>query len=239
MQAVQQDTQTIPIVAIGLRAGDSGASGLAGTIARPNGNVTGFPILYGSMGGKWIELLKEIAPHIARVALISDPDVTAPTDLAQQTPEANYAGAVEIAARALGIRVINSQFRDATELKREIDTFASQPNGGVIVSPSVATATRDNRQALLSLASQYELPAIHWDRAYPLEGGLMSYGSDMIDLHRRSAAYVDRILRGANVSDLPVQYPTKFQLLINSKTAAALGLAIPPKLLAIADEVIE
>jgi putative ABC transport system substrate-binding protein len=239
MQAMQRETQTIPIVAVGLRAGDSGASALPGTIARPNGNVTGFPILYGSIGGKWLELLKELAPDIDRVALISAPDVTAPPDLAAHSPTASYTRTIEAAAQAMGVKVIDLPFRDTRELTRKMIAFAAEPNGGVIITPSVATATRDNREALLSLASQHRLPVIHWDRAYPLEGGLMSYGSDMIDLHRRSAAYVDRMLRGAKVNDLPVQYPTKFELLINGKTVKALGLTIPRSLLTTADEVIE
>jgi putative ABC transport system substrate-binding protein len=238
-QAVQRETMTIPIVAVGLRAGDSGASALAGSIARPKGNVTGFPILYGSIGGKWLELLKELAPHVARVALIMNPDVTAPLDSMEPAQSTTYATSIEAAAQALGVKAINSPFRDPAELQRTIDAFAVEPNGGLIVSPSIATGTRDNRQLILSLAAQHGLPTIHWDKAYPVEGGLMSYGSDMVDLHRRSASYVDRILRGAKVSDLPVQYPTKFELIINLKTAKALGLTIPQSLRATADEVIE
>jgi putative tryptophan/tyrosine transport system substrate-binding protein len=238
LQAVQRETGTIPIVAVGLRAGDSGASALAGSIARPKGNVTGFPILYGSIGGKWLELLKAVAPRVARVALIINPDVTAPLELTEPA-KSTYAASIEAAAQALGVKAINLPFRDATELKRAIDDFAAEPNGGLIVSPSVATGTRDNRQLILSLATQHGLPTIHWDKAYPVEGGLMSYGSDMVDLHRRSASYVDRILRGAKVGDLPVQYPTKFDLVINPKTAKALGLTIPQSLIATADIVIE
>lgn len=238
LQAVQRQTMTIPIVAVGLRAGDSGASALAGSIARPKGNVTGFPILYGSIGGKWLELLKAVAPRVATVALIINPDVTAPLELTEPT-QSTYSASIEAAAQALGVKAINLPFRDAVELKRAIDDFAAEPNGGLIVSPSVATGTRDNRQLILSLATQHWLPTIHWDKAYPVEGGLMSYGSDMVDLHRRSASYVDRILRGAKVSDLPVQYPTRFELVINSKSAKALGLTIPQSLIATADTMIE
>jgi putative ABC transport system substrate-binding protein len=238
LQAVQRETVTIPIVAVGLRAGDSGASALAGSIARPKGNVTGFPILYGSIGGKWLELLKAVAPRVARVALIINPDVTASLDLTEPA-QSTYAASIEAAAQALGVKAINLPFRDALELKRAIDDFAAEPNGGLIVSPSVATGTRDNRQLILSLATQHGLPTIHWDKAYPVDGGLMSYGSDMVDLHRRSAAYVDRILHGAKVSDLPVQYPTRFELVINRKTTKALGLTIPQSLIATADTVIE
>jgi putative ABC transport system substrate-binding protein len=238
LQAMQRETVTIPIVAVGLRAGDSGASALVGSIARPKGNVTGFPILYGSIGGKWLELLKAVAPRVARVALIINPDATAPLELTEPA-QSTYAASIEAAAQALGVSAIKSPFRDAIELKRAIDDFAAEPNGGLIVSPSVATGTRDNRQLILSLATLHALPTVHWDKAYPAEGGLMSYGSDMVDLHRRSASYVDRILRGAKVGDLPVQYPTKFELIINGKTAKALGLTIPQSLIATADIVIE
>ena len=237
-QAVQRETVTISIVAVGLRAGDSGASALAGSIARPEGNVTGFPILFGSIGGKWLELLKAVAPRVARVALIINPDVTASLDLTKPA-QSTYAGSIEVAAQTLGVRAINTPFRNATELRRAIDAFAAEPDGGLIISPSIATGTRDNRQLILSLAAEHRLPTIHWDKAYPVEGGLMSYGSDMIDLHRRSASYVDRILRGAKVSELPVQYPTKFELVINLKTAKALGLTIPQDIQATADEMIE
>lgn len=237
-QAVQRVTVTIPIVAVGLRAGDSGASALDGSIARPAGNVTGFAILFGSIGGKWLELLKALAPRVARVALIVNPDVTASLDLTKPA-QSTYAASIEAAAQTLGVRAINTPFRNATELQRAIDAFAVEPNGGLIISPSIATGTRDNRQLILSLAAQHGLPTIHWDKAYPVEGGLMSYGSDMIDLHRRSVSYVDRILHGAKVSDLPVQYPTKFELVINRNAAKALGLTIPQSLIATADTVIE
>jgi putative ABC transport system substrate-binding protein len=153
--------------------------------------------------------------------------------------QSTYAASIESAAQALGVRAIISSFRDVAELKRAFDTFAAEPNGGLIISPSIATGTHDNRQLILSLAAEHGLPTIHWDKAYPVEGGLMSYGSDMVDLHRRSASYVDRILRGAKASDLPVQYPTKFELVINRKAAKALGLTIPQSLIATADTVIE
>jgi putative tryptophan/tyrosine transport system substrate-binding protein len=169
-QAMQRVTLTIPIVAVGLRAGDSGASALAGSIARPEGNITGFPILFGSIGGKWLELLKSVAPRFTRVALIINPDVTASLDLTAPA-QSTYAASIEAASQALGVTAINSPFRDVTELKRAIDAFAAEPNGGLIISPSIATGTRDNRKLILSLATEHGLPQSTGTRPIPLRAG--------------------------------------------------------------------
>jgi ABC-type uncharacterized transport system substrate-binding protein len=226
-RAAQQLTRTIPIVFAGpsLAVGENEA--------RPTGNVTGFPILYPSIAGKWVELLKEVDARISRIALIDSPN-TLPT-----ATGSSYIRSIEQAAPALAVKAIEAPFHSSTELERAIDAFAAQPNGGVIVLPSAATSIRENRDLIRRLAAQYRLPAIHWDNSYPAEGGLMSYGSDFEELHRRAASYVDRILRGAKVSELPVERPTKFELIINLKAARAIGLEVPPALLALADEVIE
>jgi putative tryptophan/tyrosine transport system substrate-binding protein len=218
--AVREATATIPIISVNAGLREINA-------ARPGGNVTGFEGLYGSIAGKWVELLKEAAPRVERIVVVFS------------GPFATYQPSIEAAAQALSVSLVSMPFRDAAELERAASAFAAEPNGGLVVMPSATTATRDNRQTILLLAAGNRLPVIHWDRPYPAEGGLMSYGSDFGDLFPRAAAYIDRILRGARISDLPVQYPTKFRLAINLKTAKALGLTIPPQLLALADEVIE
>jgi putative tryptophan/tyrosine transport system substrate-binding protein len=222
-RAMQQETHTIPIVGVPVPVN------MVRNIARPEGNITGFPILYPSIGSKWVELIKEVAPHLNRIALLFDPD----------TSRSDYSSSARAAARLLGVKVIDTPFRDDAELELAIDALAAEPDGGVIVRPGATTATRDNRQSILLLATRHRLPVIHWDKTYPVEDGLMSYGSDFNDLHARAALYVDRILRGARVSDLPVQYPTKFELTVNLKAARAIGLAIPETLLVTADEVIQ
>jgi putative ABC transport system substrate-binding protein len=233
-RAAQQQTQTIPIIFEG--AGPLGDSQFqldpgraVKNIARPEGNATGFTNIYASMGGKLVELLKEIAPHVARVGFVFNPTTNTTGSPPPLFPS------IEAAAQALAIKVINTPFRNAAELDRTIGAFAAEPNGGLIVNPAVVT----NRDLLLRLAAQYRLPLISPFRSDPAEGGLMAYGSDSAELFRGAASYVDRILRGAKPSELPVQYPKKFDLIINLKTARALGLTVPPNLLAIADEVIE
>jgi putative ABC transport system substrate-binding protein len=188
--------------------------------------------LYPSIGGKWLELLKEAAPYLTRVAVIAGATGT--------TAGANYLPAIEAAAHALRLTTVaTALFRDSTELERAVESFAAEPNGGLIVLPSTATSTRDNRQLILLLAAKHGLPEIHFDKSFPAEGGLMSYGSDFTDLNRRAAGYVDRILRCGNVNELPVQFPTKFELAVNRKAARVIGLAIPETFLVLADEVIE
>jgi len=230
-RAVQLQTQTIPIV-VAVSGDNTFRGGAATTIARPEGNVTGFAILYPSIAGKWLQFLKEIAPPLARVAIVSGgpriPDLGG-----------GYLTPIEAAAQLSGVKVINAPSRNAGEMERAIDAFAAEPNGGLIALPGPTTATRESRQLMLLLASRHRLPAIHWDGLYPAEGGLMSYGSDLSDLSRRAAGYVDRLLRGSKVSDLPVQFPTHFAFVLNMKAAKALGIEVPPTLFAIADEVIE
>jgi putative tryptophan/tyrosine transport system substrate-binding protein len=225
-RATQQATQKIPIIAVGV------PTAMLPNIARPGGNITGFPILYPSIGSKWLELLKEVAPRLTRVAFLSNADLSGGA-------AGDYLPSIEAAAKVLGAKVIDTPFRDVDELEHAIEAFAAEPNGGLIIRPSAGTATYDSRQSILRLATLYRLPVIHWDKSYPAEGGLMSYGSNFGDLHRRAASYVDRILRGAKVIDLPAQYPTKFDLVINLKAAKTIGLAIPESFLPRADEVIE
>jgi putative ABC transport system substrate-binding protein len=228
--AAQQKTQRIPIVGVGI------AATTVQNIARPEGNVTGFPILYPSIGSKWLELLKEVAHYVARVGWVFNPQTS--------TTSITLTGGVlstsfKAVAPALGVKAIDVPFDNAAGLESAVDAFATEPNGGLIVNPSAATSTRDHRQSIMLLATRHRLPVIHWDHTYPAEGGLMSYGSDFEHLHRQAATYVDRILRGAQVVDLPVQYPTKLKLVVNLKAAKAIGLSIPETVLVRTDEVIE
>jgi putative ABC transport system substrate-binding protein len=225
--AVQQETRSIPIVF----AGPSDVNYVR-SVARPEGNLTGFPILYPSVGGKWPQLLKEAAPHIVRFALVFAPPSTGANN--------SYLPFVEDAASALLVKMTMVPFVDAAdELVRAIDAFAVGPAGGLIVLPNSFTSARASRELVRKLALQHRLPVIHWDKSYPIEGGLMSYGSDFAELHRLAASYVDRLLRGAKVRDLPVQVPTKFDLVINLRAAREIGLVIPEALLLRADQLIE
>jgi putative tryptophan/tyrosine transport system substrate-binding protein len=219
-QAVQQRTRTIPIVYIG----PGPEAVLVKNIARPEGNITGFPILYPEIAGKWVELLKEADLRVARISLYNN--------------VAYFPFALEAAA-ALAVKLDAVASQDDAATERAIDAFAAERNGGVIVMPSTVSATRDNRDLFRRLAVKHRLPTIHWDSAYPAEGGLMSYGSNVENLHRRAASYVDRLLRGAKVSELPVDRPTKFELIINVKAARAIGLTIPEAFLLRADGLID
>jgi putative ABC transport system substrate-binding protein len=223
-RAAQNVTRTIPIVFVSV--GDPVESGLVSNIARPDGNTTGFTNIFAPISGKWVELLKGAAPHLVRVALVYNPETSSPS-----------AELTESAATAHGLKATQIQFRDPLELVRGIDKFAAEPNGGLII-PSSAT-TEANRSTIIRLAAQHRLPAVYPYRFYVAEGGLMAYGPNRTDLFLQAASYVDRLLRGATVSDLPVQFPTKFELVINLKTAKALGIDVPATLIAIADEVIE
>ena len=226
-RAVQEQTQTIPIVIAS--GGDPVASGLIRNIARPEGNVTGFISAEPSIASKWLELLKEAAPLVTRVAIIFDPE------LAPTAP--SYISLIESTALNLGVAAIKTPVRTAVDIVRAIDAFAAQPNGGLLVlPPPLAGAFRDS---IFQLARQHRLPAIYPTQADAAAGGMMAYATDLRDQYRRAASYVDRLLRGAKVSELPVQFPTKFELVINLKTAKAIGLDLPPNLLAIADKVIE
>ena len=221
--AVQEQTKTVPIVFTA--GGDPVSNGLLQNIARPEGNTTGFTSTVDSLIGKWLELLKEAAPRITRVALVFHP----------QTVNVGYLRSIETAPPLLGVQAIKTPVRDPLELVRAIDAFAAEPNGGLLVVPVLP---EDSYKMLHLVAAQHRLPAIDSTRP-KVADGLMTYAVDFSDIYRRAAAYVDRILRGTKVSELPVQSPTKFELVINLKTAKALGLTLPPSLLARADEVIE
>jgi putative ABC transport system substrate-binding protein len=225
-RAVQAATQTIPILFTG--GGDAAANGFVKNIARPEGNTTGFSSSEPTTAGKSLGLLKEAAPQVTRVAILFNPD------LAPTTP--NYLAAIEPAARMLVLQTIKTPFRDPVELVRAIDAFAAEPNGGLLVLPPPAIP---DRATIIKLAAEHRLPAIYSQRFLAAEGGLMAYGIDTPDQSRRAASYVDRILRGAKVSELPVQFPTKYQLVVNLKAAKAIGLTIPAAFLLHADELIE
>jgi putative tryptophan/tyrosine transport system substrate-binding protein len=224
-RAVQERTQTIPIVFVSV--GDPVASGLVGSTARPEGNTTGFTNLFPSIAGKWLALLKEAAPHVSRFALIFNP----------QFPVTGiYLDAIDKPAATLAVKAIRTPVRSASEIERAIEAFATEPNGGLIVIPP--PLDRADRELIVRLTTHHRLPTMSPDRQYG-EGSLMTYGPDGVDLYRGAASYVDSILRGAKPHDLPVQFPTKFKLVINLKIAKAIGLDVPPTLRALADEVIE
>ena len=225
--ALVQETNTIPILFANIV--DPVGRGFISNMARPGGNVTGFLNFEFSMGGKWLETLKEIAPAVRRVALLFNPD-TAPF-------AASFVRVVEDAAPSFGIEPIATMARDDGELGRTVGEFAAKPAGGLIILPD--SFTTGHRDLIIALAARYRLPAVYPLRVFATSGGLVSDGGDPIDIFRRAASYVDRILKGANPGDLPVQTPTKFELVINLKTANALGLEVPPMLLARADEAIE
>jgi putative tryptophan/tyrosine transport system substrate-binding protein len=222
--AIQQDTDSVPIVFA--RVSDPVGAGVVSSLARPGGNATGFMVFEYSLSGKWLELLKEIAPHITRVAILRDQ--TNPAGIAQF-------GAMQALGPSLGVQVSAVNVRNGKEIESGIATLARSGNGGVIVTGSAAV----HYALIRKLAAQYKLPAIYVDRFSVADGGLISYGPDRADQFRRAASYVDRILKGEKPADLPVQAPTKYELVINLRTAKALGLTVPPTLLARADEVIE
>jgi putative tryptophan/tyrosine transport system substrate-binding protein len=226
MEPLLQATRTVPIV-FALAADPVGA-GYVDSLSRPGGNVTGFMTQEYGFGGKWLELLKEIVPGVTRVAVIRDFAITAGIGMF---------GAIQSAAPSLGVEVRPVNVRDAVEMQRAIATFARSSNGGLIVTPSGLSASR--RDLIVSLAAMHKLPTVYYQRPFVAAGGLISYGINLSDQYRRSATYLDRILKGEKPADLPVQAPTKYELVINLQTAKALGLTIPPSLLARADEVIE
>jgi putative ABC transport system substrate-binding protein len=222
---LQRQTRTIPIVFVNV--GDPVASGLVTNIARPEGNMTGFTNFFESIASKWLELLKEAAPQMARVALVFVPEVV--NDITFLTLEA--------AAKSLALTTTRTPYRDPSELERAIEAFASEPNGALVILPPPQPI--DSRALLTRLALKHRLPTIYAYRSAAIEGGLMSYGANAFETYRAAAVYVDRILRGTKVSELPVQFPTKFDLVINLKTAKAIELDIPAPLTARADELIE
>ena len=225
---LQHQTSTVPIVFNGV--GDPGASRLVKDIAHPEGNTTGITNLFFSIGGKWVELLKQASPALERVGLIYNPQLTI-------SDTGNFFPSIEEAARSSGVKVIKLPYRDDVDIAHQIDAFAAHSNGGLIVMPPPPNAA--NREAILRLAVQHRLPSMHITRGFVAEGGLLSYGSNQRERWHRTASFVDRIFRGAKVSDLPVEFPTKFDLVVNLKTAKALGLTIPESFLVRADEVIE
>ena len=221
-----QATRTVPIVFPVIV--DPVGAGVVESLARPGGNATGFMNFEYSIGGKWLELLKQIAPGVTRVAVLRY--AATPSGVGQF-------GIIQSVAPSLRVEVTPVNMRDAPEIERAVAAFARAPNGGLIVTAS--PLAQRHRDLIVTLAARHKLPAVYFDRVFAAAGGLISYGPDYIDQYRRAAGYVDRILKGEKPADLPVQAPTKYELVINLKTAKALGLTVPPTLLASADEVIE
>jgi putative tryptophan/tyrosine transport system substrate-binding protein len=221
-----QATRSVPIVFASVI--DPVGAGFVASLARPGGNATGFLIYEYSMSGKWLELLKEIAPRVRRAAVLRDPAVASGI---------GQFGAVQIVAPSLGVDLTPVDLRDAAEIERAVTAFAHSSNGGLIVTGAALAIV--HRELITTLAARYKLPAVFPTRFYATGGGLISYGPNQVDQFRSVAGYVDRILKGEKPADLPVQAPTKLELVINLKTAKALGLEVPPTLLARADEVIE
>jgi putative tryptophan/tyrosine transport system substrate-binding protein len=226
MGPLLQATRTVPIVFT--LGNDPVGSGFVDSLARPGGNATGFMSYEFSIAGKWLELLKEIAPGVTRVAVLRD---------ASQAFATSLFAAMQTAAPSLGAEVIPVNMRNAAEIEQSVESFARSPNGGLI--PVSSAAAVRHRDLIITLAARHKLPAIYWVRFFVAAGGLMSYGPDLVDQFRQAAGYVDRILKGEKAADLPVQASSKYELIINLKTAKALGLEVPPTLLARADEAIE
>ena len=223
---VLQATRTVPIVFVIVP--DPVGAGFVDSLARPGGNATGFINFEYSVGAKWLELLKAVAPGVTRVAVLRDAFITAGT---------GQFGAIQSAAPSVGVEVSPINVRDAGEIERAVAAFARSSNGGLIVTGSALAVV--HRDLIITLAARHKLPAIYFERNFVASGGLVSYGPDYLDQFRRAASYVDRILKGEKPADLPVQAPTKYKLVINLKTAKAVGLTMPSTLLATADEVIE
>ena len=226
IRAMQQATRTVPIVFV--LVPDAVGTGIVDSLVRPGGNATGFMSYEYTLSGKWLELLKEITPGVTRAAVIRD--------AALSVGPAQF-GVIQAVAPSLRVEVNPVNTRDAGEIERAIAAFAGSPNGGLIVTASASAIA--HRDLIVTLAARHKLPAVYHRRVYLTNGGLMSYGPDFTDQFRRAAGYVDRILKGEKPADLPVQSPTKYELVINLKTTKALGLDVPATLLARADEVIE
>jgi putative ABC transport system substrate-binding protein len=221
-----QATRTVPIVFAGVA--DPVGAGFVDSLARPGGNATGFTSYEYSMSGKWLDLLKEIAPGVKRVAVLRDPAISAGT---------GQFGAIQTAAASFGVELSPINVHDAVEIERAVTAFARAGNGGMIVTTSASVLA--HRDLIIKLAARHKLPAVYYAPFWVTGGGLAAYGPDYVDQYRRAAGYVDRILKGEKPADLPVETPTKYELAINLKTAKALGLTVPPTLLARATEVIE
>jgi putative tryptophan/tyrosine transport system substrate-binding protein len=226
MAPLLEATRTIPIVFVSVV--DPVGAGFIDSLARPGGNATGFLQLEYTLSGKWLELLKEIAPAVKRVAVLRDPGITAGI---------GQFAVIQSVAPALGLEVSAINLRYAEEIERAVAAFARTPNGGLILTASALSVV--HRELIIALAARYNLPTVYYRRVFAATGGLISYGYDIVDHFRRAAGYVDRILNGEKPAELPVQAPTEYELVINLKTAKALGLTVPDALLARADEVIE
>jgi len=225
--AVQRETRTIPIVFTSVA--DPVASGIVARLNQPGGNTTGFATYEASLGGKWLELLSEIAPGLKRAAVMFNPDTASNVS--------SYVPSFETAARSLKVVPITAPVHSDGEIETAIMALGREPGGGLVVMPD--TITNTHRALIVSAAARNNVPAVHYLSTFAREGGLLSYGVDQVDTWRRAATYVDRILRGEKPGDLPVQFPTRFEMVVNRKTATALGLAIPPSIMLRADEVIE
>jgi putative ABC transport system substrate-binding protein len=224
--ALQRETRTIPIVMTNV--GDPVASGLVAALNQPGRNITGFATLEASLGGKWLELLSEIAPGLKRAAIMFNPDTA---------PVSAYMPSFETAARSLNVVPIITPVHSDVEIETAIIALGREPRAGLVVIPDAFTSV--HRVPIMLAAARNNVPTVYSLSYFATDGGLLSYGPDPVDTFRRAASYVDRILRGAKPADLPVQFPTKFEMVVNLKTAKALGLAVPPSILLRADEVIE
>jgi putative ABC transport system substrate-binding protein len=224
--ALQRETPTIPIV-FGT-AVDPVAGGIVSRLDRPNGNITGFANNEATLGGKWLELLSEIAPGLKRVAIMFDPDTS---------PASTYMPSLETAARSLKVVPITKPVHNDSEIEKATSDVGGEPGGGLVVIPDAFTAV--HRAAIISASAQNNVPAVYGAAFQTRDGGLLSYGPDLVEMWRRAASYVNRILRGAKPSELPVQLPTKYEMVLNLKAAKALGLAVPPSIRLRADEIIE
>jgi putative ABC transport system substrate-binding protein len=224
--ALQRETRTIPIVFANVA--DPVASGIVPRLNRPSGNITGFAILEATLGGKWLELLSEIATGLKRVAIMFNPDTAAVS---------TFMPSLETATRSLKVEPIIAPVRSDIEIETAITALGREPGGGLVAMPDIFMTA--HRAAIILAAARHNVPTVYSLSEFARDGGLLSYGTDEVDMWRRAASYVDRILRGAKPGDLPVQFPTKFEMVVNRKTATALGLAIPPSIMLRADEVIE
>jgi putative ABC transport system substrate-binding protein len=225
--ALQRETRTIPIVMA--TVSDPVGSGLVAGLNRPGGNITGFAGFETSLGGKWLEVLSEIAPGFERAAIMFNPDTSSQLS--------TYMPSFETAARSLKVALTTAPVHNDVEIETAITALGREPRGGLVVMPDVFMLA--HRARIISAAARTNVPTVYWHTAFARDGGLLSYGPDLVDDWRRAATYVDRILRGAKPDDLPVQFPTKFEMIVNLKTAKALGLTVPQSILLRADEVIE
>jgi putative ABC transport system substrate-binding protein len=223
---LQQATRALPIVFVNVV--DPVGAGLVANLARPGGNTTGFMLFEYGMSGKWLELLKEIVPRVTRVAVLRDP---------ARAPGIGQFAAIQAVAPSFGVELSPVDVRDAGEIERAVTAFARSPNSGLIVTAGALTNV--HRELIITVAARHRLPAVYPARFFVTAGGLISYGPDSIDIYRRAAGYVDRILKGAKPADLPVQAPVKFETVLNLKTAKALGIEVPTSVLLRATEVIE